>query len=169
MGKILKNEQTVADAKIKANDMVVIMVTKKKASATPAAAPAPTESTPAATTSTTPAATTTAPTTTTAPDTTAASTTATAPAAATTTPAAGAPAATVSAASSNLVMGSNLEGMITDLMALGFPRDQVVAALRAAFNNPDRAADYLFNVTFHTMLIICAIVIDCLTLICILL
>ena len=32
-------------------------------------------------------------------------------------------------------------------MTLGFPRQQVVLALNASYNNPDRAADYLYNVS----------------------
>lgn len=28
---------------------------------------------------------------------------------------------------------------------MGFPRDQCVKALKAAWNNPDRAAEYLLN------------------------
>ena len=42
-------------------------------------------------------------------------------------------------------MGSEYEGMVANLMGLGFPHEKVVDALKAAFNNPDRAADYLFN------------------------
>jgi len=42
-------------------------------------------------------------------------------------------------------MGADYENMVVNLMGLGFPREQVVRALKASFNNPDRAADYLFN------------------------
>lgn len=52
-------------------------------------------------------------------------------------------------AASNLVAGSNLEGMIQQILDMGggsWDRDTVVRALRAAFNNPERAVDYLYSV-----------------------
>ncbi|CAI9276089.1 unnamed protein product [Lactuca saligna] len=49
---------------------------------------------------------------------------------------------------SNLVSGSNLEGTIQHLLDMGggnWDRDTVVRALRAAFNNPERAVEYLYS------------------------
>jgi UV excision repair protein RAD23 len=45
-----------------------------------------------------------------------------------------------------MALGSELQDTIAQLMGLGnFTHDQVTQALRAAFNNPDRAAEYLFT------------------------
>lgn len=37
------------------------------------------------------------------------------------------------------------ENALTFLMGMGFPREQCIAAMRAAFNNADRAVEYLFS------------------------
>ena len=123
-GQVLEDEKTVSEAEITEDGFVVVMSkkTKKPAEKTIAAAPAPAN-----------------PPATSAPDVAAPVARAAAVAAAPQTT------AEVPVSSPGLVVGAELEKAIEELQAMGFPRDQCVAALRAAFNNPDRAVEYLLN------------------------
>lgn len=54
-------------------------------------------------------------------------------------------------AASNLVAGSTLEATVQQILDMGggsWDRDTVIRALRAAFNNPERAIEYLYSVSY---------------------
>lgn len=60
-------------------------------------------------------------------------------------------------AASNLVAGGNLESTIQQILDMGggsWDRDTVVRALRAAFNNPERAVEYLYSVSSSLVLVV---------------
>jgi hypothetical protein len=48
-------------------------------------------------------------------------------------------------------MGSQRTEAIANMEAMGFERSQIEAAMRAAFNNPDRAVEYLLTVRFTAL------------------
>lgn len=50
-------------------------------------------------------------------------------------------------AESALVTGQMYEDAVAQIVNMGFDREQVQRAMRASFNNPDRAVEYLFNVS----------------------
>jgi UV excision repair protein RAD23 len=43
-------------------------------------------------------------------------------------------------------MGAQRDAAIQNMMEMGFPREDIDRAMRAAFNNPDRAVEYLMTV-----------------------
>ncbi|KAL1673864.1 hypothetical protein EV122DRAFT_270025 [Schizophyllum commune] len=132
-GKILPDDKTIESCGIKEKDFLVLMVSKPKPTPAPApAAAAPSTSTPAAAPASVPAQSTPAP----------AAPPAAAPVAQASTPAANAPAF---GDMSSFVTGNVLQETVNNMTEMGFPREQVLRALRASFNNPDRAVEYLMN------------------------
>jgi len=132
-GKILKNEQTAADAGFKEQDFVVLMVKKLKRKRKNIVQETPQAARAAVTTEQSTA--------------TAATTSSQAPPVSTTS-ATENPEETQSNAPSGanaFVMGNQLNEAVQNLVAMGFPEADVQRAMRAAFNNPERAAEYLLT------------------------
>uniref|UniRef100_A0A0D9X829 Ubiquitin receptor RAD23 n=1 Tax=Leersia perrieri TaxID=77586 RepID=A0A0D9X829_9ORYZ len=151
-GNVLKNDTTLEENKVIENNFIVIMLSKKGSGSSSAAAstakepttqpsvdraipaapiPPPAPPAPVSEPVTAPVPT---------------ATTAAAPAAAIT--AASTEAENYGHAASNLVAGSNLEGTVQSILEMGggaWDRDTVMRALRAAYNNPERAVEYLYS------------------------
>ncbi|OSD07097.1 UV excision repair protein Rad23 [Trametes coccinea BRFM310] len=144
-GKVLPDSKSVESCEIKEKDFLVLMVSKPKPTPASAAAAASTSATPAASTAPpaahAPAAAAPAP--------------AAAPAAAPQppnapilTPAQAAPvqgSAEPRSPGDSFLTGEALQSTIQNMIEMGFEREQVMRALRASFNNPERAVEYLFN------------------------
>ncbi|KAI5308917.1 hypothetical protein KEM55_004529, partial [Ascosphaera atra] len=142
--KILQDDNTVESYKIEEKGYIVCMVQKPKqpsGTTTPAKTPAASSTATASTPSQPPAAQRPAPS---APSTT--DPTTPSPAARTMPAPTSAP-STASAVNdpSALLMGKASQVAVSEMEAMGFPRDEAVRAMRAAFFNPDRAIEYLLN------------------------
>lgn len=52
--------------------------------------------------------------------------------------------------------GNALEQAVTGMIEMGFPREEVMRAMRAAYNNPERAVEYLMSGGAGVLLWVCA-------------
>ncbi|KDE06139.1 hypothetical protein MVLG_03554 [Microbotryum lychnidis-dioicae p1A1 Lamole] len=155
-GKILADDKTVADANFKEKDFCVVMVSKPKAAPAPAAAPStsaasavpatPAQASAPAVVPNAPAPAPAVPNSA-VPETPSASTNSTVLDTVETPAVAGASTGEEASSSSDtsFLMGSALQSSINEMVSMGFPRDQVMKALKASFNNPHRAVEYLMT------------------------
>lgn len=147
-GKILTDDNAISEYNIDEKKFIVVMVTKPKQAAPAAAAvaaAAPIESGAASSAGDAANATPEAPAPTLAAE-------SAPPPAAPASAASAALAASVAAATgalptgeSALLMGEEYQSMVRNIMDMGYEREQVEQALRASFNNPDRAVEYLLT------------------------
>ncbi|TDH68730.1 hypothetical protein CCR75_007960 [Bremia lactucae] len=151
-GKVLRDDSTLAEYNVKDNDFLVVMVTKPKAPKPTTISASTIDSSSAISFASTSSASMAPPTAAVAssitPNTSSASSSSSATAPAVSTPSA-APATTaassISRESSEIVTDEHMSASVQQLMDMGFPEDQVRGALRAAFNNPERAVEYLMT------------------------
>ncbi|CAN1851648.1 Ubiquitin receptor RAD23c [Linum perenne] len=155
-GKVLKDNTTLDENKVAENSFIVVMLSKSKSSSgegsTASTATAPQTGAPLSTAPQAPVATPLA---------------APAPASVPAVPAPAIPIASVATAlvpcsvfcfmsdvdpygqaASNLVAGNNLEGTVQQIIDMGggiWDKATVIRALRAAYNNPERAVEYLYS------------------------
>ncbi|KAJ3605298.1 hypothetical protein NHX12_027347 [Muraenolepis orangiensis] len=138
-GKILNDDTAIKEYKIDDKNFVVVMVMKPKSAPSPAPAPeeppsgaGPAEQAPPAESAA-------------AEETAAPSSTAEPSADSNRTTEASTNTNLFDDAISALVTGQSYDSIVSEMMLMGFERERVVAALRASFNNPDRAMEYLLT------------------------
>jgi len=132
-GKVLQDEKTLEDFKVKDGDSVIYMISNKKV-LPPKPAPAAPPATAAAPLSTSGEST---------PSAESAGAAAAAAAPSTTTD--GDASQTESSGSGDFSLGPVREAAIQSMMQMGYERPAIERALRAAFNNPHRAVEYLIT------------------------